>query len=223
METIDSSSSPRKRSRSEYEDGSNKTGKDVKEFSVHEEGCALYSTSSYNLINPTESSEDDDIGPAMPSSAPKKKRRVLPYEKLYISALPSSPRYSKSLMHKDQLSFVTITPLTDFLITSSVDGVVKFWKKIAVGIESVKEFKAHVGEIRSVSVSQDGRNFATAGVDKTIKIFDVITFGTFSTFIIRQYANNYRSSCNTPIRENAKIDLLGTSKGSLITSFGCLR
>lgn len=108
---------------------------------------------------------------------PKKKRRTLPYEKLYISALPSSPRYSKSLMHKDQLSFVTMTPFTDFLITSSVDGVVKFWKKVAVGIEFVKEFKAHTGEIKSISVSQDGRSFATAGADKTVKIFDVVTFG----------------------------------------------
>lgn len=80
-------------------------------------------------------------------------------------------------MHKDQLSFVTVTPLTDFLITCSIDGTVKFWKKIAVGIESVKEFRAHLGEIRSVSVSQDGRSFATAGADRTIKIFDVITFG----------------------------------------------
>ena len=124
-----------------------------------------------------ESSSDDDIGPALPSSVPKKKRRILPYEKLFISALPTSPRYSKSLMHKDQLSFVTMTPFTDFLITSSVEGTVKFWKKIAVGIESVKEFSAHVGEIKSVSVSSDGRNFATAGVDKTVKIFDVITFG----------------------------------------------
>lgn len=80
-------------------------------------------------------------------------------------------------MHKDQLSFVTFTPSTDFLITSSVDGFVKFWKKAVVGIESVKEFKAHNGEIKSVSVSKDGRSFATAGLDKTIKIFDVITFG----------------------------------------------
>lgn len=80
-------------------------------------------------------------------------------------------------MHKDQLSFVTVTPTTDFLITSSVDGVVKFWKKVAFGIESVKEFRAHTGEIKSVSVSQDGRSFATVGVDKTVKIFDIITFG----------------------------------------------
>ncbi|CAL3962000.1 hypothetical protein PZA11_000711 [Diplocarpon coronariae] len=128
-----------------------------------------------------ESSSDDDMGPQLPSAeAPKKKRRKLPYEKLYISALPKSVKYSKSLMHKEQLSFLSMTPLTDFLITSSVDGVVKFWKKGADSIEFVKEFKAHSGEIKSVSVSADGRSFATAGADKTVKIFDVITFDLLS-------------------------------------------
>lgn len=94
-----------------------------------------------------------------------------------MNALPESLRYSKSLMHKDQLSFVTVSPHTDFLITSSIDGFVKFWKKMAVGVEFVKEFRAHTGEVRSTSVSADGRSFATAGADKTVKIFDVITFG----------------------------------------------
>lgn len=127
------------------------------------------------------SSSDDDMGPQLPSAeAPKKKRRKLPYEKLYISALPTSARYSKSLMHKEQIAFVTMTPFTDFLITSSVDGVVKFWKKGGDGIEFVKEFRTHVGEIKSVSISADGRSFATAGVDKTIKIFDVMTFDLLS-------------------------------------------
>lgn len=126
-------------------------------------------------------SSSDDMGPQLPSAdAPKKKRRKLPYEKLYISALPTSAKYSKSLMHKEQVAFVTMTPLTDFMITSSVDGVVKFWKKGGEGIEFVKEFKAHAGEIKSVSVSADGRSFATAGVDKSIKIFDVITFDLLS-------------------------------------------
>ncbi|THV47386.1 hypothetical protein BGAL_0314g00150 [Botrytis galanthina] len=132
-------------------------------------------------VEDEDSSSDDDMGPQLPSAeAPKKKRRKLPYEKLYISALPSSARYSKSLMHKEQISFVTMTPLTDFLITSSVDGVVKFWKKGGDGIEFVKEFRTHIGEIKSVSISADGRSFATAGADKTIKIFDVMTFDLLS-------------------------------------------
>ena len=132
----------------------------------------------------SDSSSDDEMGPQLPSTAPKKKRRVLRHEKLYLSSLPSSPRYAKSLMHKEQLSFVTMTPFTDFLITSSVDGVVKFWKKVIDGVEFVKEFKAHVGEITSVSISADGRSFATAGVDKTLKIFDVVTFGSRALFIV---------------------------------------
>ena len=168
--------SPKKRSHSDFEGDQTSI---VKENNTPaDDGGNSFTLLPAVVANqPAETSSDGDFGPALPSSAPKKKRRKLPYEKLYISALPKSLRYSKSLMHKDQLSFVTVTPLTDFLITSSVDGVVKFWKKVAVGIESVKEFRAHSGEIKSVSVSQDGRSFATAGADKTIKIFDVITFG----------------------------------------------
>ncbi|KAK3945265.1 peptidyl-prolyl cis-trans isomerase cyp15 [Diplogelasinospora grovesii] len=134
------------------------------------------SHAEFSEQNESASSSDDDMGPQLPSEAPKKKRKVLPYEKLYISALPKSARYSRSLMHKEQLSFLTMTPLTEFLITTSTDGVVKFWKKVADGIEFVKEFKAHQGAIRSVSTSQDGRSFATAGADKTVRIFDVVTF-----------------------------------------------
>ncbi|OCK84130.1 peptidyl-prolyl cis-trans isomerase cypE [Lepidopterella palustris CBS 459.81] len=122
------------------------------------------------------SSDEDDFVPVLPSAAPKKKKRKLPYERLYVAALPTAGRYSKSLMHRDQLCFTTFTPDTDFLITCSVDGVVKFWKKDFGGIEFVKEFRAHNGEIKSVSVSADGRSFATAGTDKTVKIFDVVTF-----------------------------------------------
>ena len=130
-----------------------------------------------NNAGASESDSDDDIGPALPSEAPsKKKRRKLPYEKQYIAALPTGIRYSKSLMHKEQLSFCTFTPHTDFLITSSVDGYVKFWKKTSGGVEFVKEYKAHDGEITCVAVSADGRSYATLGEDATIKIFDVVTF-----------------------------------------------
>ncbi|KAL8897205.1 MAG: hypothetical protein Q9207_007326 [Kuettlingeria erythrocarpa] len=180
-----------KRSRQDYENGSATT-----QAATHGNGeHAEYSSS------------ENDIGPALPSTGAKKKRRKLPYEKLYIDALPSSQRYSKSLMHKDQLAFVTITPLTDFLITSSIDGVVKFWKKVAVGIEAVKEFKAHAGEIRSVSVSQDGRSFATAGADKTVKIFDVVNFDLLA---ILQLETTPQSICYVHQR-GASLPLLAVS------------
>jgi len=82
-------------------------------------------------------------------------------------------------MHRENLSFVTMTPFTDFLITTSVDGVVKFWKKVDVGIEFVKMFRAHTAEIISTTVSSDGRCFATAGADNRVAVFDVDTFGVF--------------------------------------------
>lgn len=123
------------------------------------------------------SDSDDDLGPALPSAeAPRKKRRRLPYERQHVAALPSATRYARSLMHRDQLSACTFTPHTDFLVTTSVDGYVKFWKKTSGAIEFVKEYKAHDGDIRSVTVSADGRSYATAGLDNTIKIFDVATF-----------------------------------------------
>ncbi|PNS17666.1 hypothetical protein CAC42_3061 [Sphaceloma murrayae] len=149
--------------------GKKRSRSDIEENGTGQNGTAAQS-------DDTSSDSDDDVGPALPSEAPKKKRRKLPYEKLYVAALPKSPRYSKSMMHKDQLSFNTFTPFTDFLITSSIDGFVKFWKKTSGGIDFVKEFKAHEGEILSVTVSADGRSFATAGADGTVKIFDVVTF-----------------------------------------------
>ena len=172
---------PAKRSRSEMEVDENKPIDRTPDDGIFD---SLHLSQILLIRYPDTSSDDDGFGPALPSTAPKKKRRKLPYEKLYIAALPTAARYSKSLMHRDQLCFTTFTPLTDFLITSSVDGVVKFWKKDFGGIEFVKEFRAHNGEIKSVSVSADGRSFASAGADRTIKIFDVITFGS-STNLIR--------------------------------------
>jgi peptidylprolyl isomerase domain and WD repeat-containing protein 1 len=145
---------------------------------------------SANGAEETDSS-DDDFGPALPSSVPPKKKRKLPYESLYVAALPKGLKYSKSLMHKDQVSAVTIAPSpADFVITTSIDGVVKFWKKIATGIEFAKEYRAHESRIVSSTVSVDGAFFATAGDedDKTIKIFDVITFDLLSILNLEQPA-----------------------------------
>lgn len=75
--------------------------------------------------------EDDDdwVGP-MPSEAAVpavKKRKVLDFENVYLDALPSSDAYERSFMHKDPIAFVRVTK-TEFIITVSTDGHLKFWK-----------------------------------------------------------------------------------------------
>ena len=41
--------------------------------------------------------------------------------------------------------FLILTCRTDFLVTASTDGHVKFWKKQEQGVEFVKHFRAHLG------------------------------------------------------------------------------
>lgn len=153
------------------------------------------------------------MGPQLPeikSNALMKKRRVLRHEKLYVSAFPKSPRYSKSLMHKEPLSFVLFTPITDFLITTSDDGVVKFWKKTIDSIEFVKQYKSHAAEIISISVSADGRSLATAALDNLVKIFDVESFDLIAILQI-EYTPKTVSWVH---KKGASVPLLAVSEAS---------
>lgn len=70
---------------------------------------------------------------------------------------------------------------TDFLITTSVDGQLKLWKKQEHGIEFVKVYRAHLTPILAVSASADGQLFATVSDDMTAKVFDVVNFGEYSS------------------------------------------
>lgn len=81
------------------------------------------------------------------------------------------------------MATVTVAPHpSDFIITTSVDGFVKFWKKMARGIEFAKEYRAHNGRIQCTCLSADGTAFASAGDedDKSIKLYDVLTFDLLS-------------------------------------------
>ncbi|KAJ3539228.1 hypothetical protein NM688_g6396 [Phlebia brevispora] len=122
---------------------------------------------------------DSDVGPMpMPAGAEgtvKKKRKTLPHEKLYLEHLPSADRYYKSFMHRDVINFVVMTK-TEFLITTSIDGHLKLWKKQEQGIEFVKHYRAHLAQIVSVSASADGQLFATVAEDGSAKVFDVVNF-----------------------------------------------
>ncbi|CAE6512134.1 unnamed protein product [Rhizoctonia solani] len=125
--------------------------------------------------------DDDDIGPMpMPEGASaeavaKKKRKVLPHERLFLDHLPSADRYSKSFMHRDVLNYVLMTK-TGYLITTSVDGHLKFWKKQEQGIEFVKHYRAHLSPIIAATASTDGTVVASVAEDGSVKVFDVINF-----------------------------------------------
>ncbi|RDD42208.1 Peptidylprolyl isomerase domain and WD repeat-containing protein 1 [Trichoplax sp. H2] len=124
-----------------------------------------------------EDSDDEVIGP-MPSLAAKpnsKRVKVLKFEHLYLANLPSAESYEKSLMHRDVINNVLITR-TDFVVTSSCDGHIKFWKKCDELIEFVKHFRAHRETVVDIAASCDGLLVASASTDKSIKIFDVINF-----------------------------------------------
>ncbi|THH20079.1 hypothetical protein EW146_g1181 [Bondarzewia mesenterica] len=124
---------------------------------------------------------DDDVGPMpMPDNGAtnggaKKKRKVLPHERLFLDHLPSADRYYKSFMHRDVINFCVVTK-TDFIITTSVDGHLKLWKKQDTGVEFVKHYRAHIAPIIGVSASADGQLFASISDDGNAKVFDVVNF-----------------------------------------------
>jgi peptidylprolyl isomerase domain and WD repeat-containing protein 1 len=50
-------------------------------------------------------------------------------------------------------------------------GHVKFWKKSPEGVEFVKHFRAHLGEIVAFDVSFEGALLCTAAKDKVLDCF----------------------------------------------------
>ncbi|XP_055594558.1 peptidylprolyl isomerase domain and WD repeat-containing protein 1 [Uranotaenia lowii] len=120
-------------------------------------------------------SDGECIGPLPPASAPPKKRKVLEYEKLFLENLPSTECYEKSFMHRDTITHLVVTK-TDFIVTVSVDGHVKFWKKMELGVEFVKHFRSHLAPINSLAVNFMGTYLCTASMDKNVKVFDVVNF-----------------------------------------------
>ncbi|ORY22764.1 peptidyl-prolyl cis-trans isomerase [Naematelia encephala] len=129
-------------------------------------------------------SSDEEIGP-MPtaditngngrSSKKAKKRLTLPHEKVYLENMPSGDRYAKSFMHRDIVNHVVVTK-TSFIVTTSLDGHLKLWKKQEHGIEFVKHYRASLKAIVGVSASDDGKLFATVSEGGEGRVFDVVNF-----------------------------------------------
>ena len=95
---------------------------------------------------------------------------------LHLAALPNASRYQRSLMHRDTLSYMVLTPFTHFLLTASIDGHVKFWKKQESGIEFVKHYRAHLAPVVGLCASADGMLAASISSDGSAKVYDVVNF-----------------------------------------------
>ena len=111
------------------------------------------------------------------SSDPKseKQERQARDARMALAALPDQEMYEKSYMHRDVVTHLVVTA-TDFIVTASRDGQLKFWKKQQTGVDFVKHFRAHLAPIVGLSVTFDGTLLATSAADKGLKIFDVQSF-----------------------------------------------
>ncbi|KAF6168375.1 hypothetical protein GIB67_018215 [Kingdonia uniflora] len=122
-----------------------------------------------------ENGEDQLVGPG-PAPAPRARpKRPLQFEHAYLDSLPSANMYEKSYMHRDVVTHVCVAA-TDFFITGSSDGHLKFWKKKPVGIEFAKHFRSHLGPIEGLAVSIDGLHCCTISSDQSVKIYDVVNY-----------------------------------------------
>ncbi len=90
-------------------------------------------------------------------------------------------RYEKSYMHRDTVTHIVVSNPTEFIITGSHDGHVKFWKKAEDGcVEPVKHFRAHLEAVCAMALNTGGLLLGTTGADKAFKFFDVRAFDLIS-------------------------------------------
>ncbi|CAJ0586923.1 unnamed protein product, partial [Mesorhabditis spiculigera] len=106
-----------------------------------------------------------------------KKAKTLQFESTFLRSIPGAAQYEKSFMHRDVITHVIATQ-TDFIITASRDGHLKFWKKkYGEGVEFVKHFRCHMFPFTDIVVNFNGTLLCTiCAEDKTVKVFDVENF-----------------------------------------------
>lgn len=66
---------------------------------------------------------------------------------------------------------------TGFIVTTSVDGHLKLWKKQEQGIEFAKHFRTALTAIVGISASDDGKLVATVSEGGEGRVLDVVNVG----------------------------------------------
>ena len=154
---------------------------------------------------PMPAGQDSESAGGLEPGARRKKRRLV-HERAFLDKIPSAEMYEKSFMHRDVVTHVAMTANTEFLVTASADGHVKFWKKMAELVEFVKHYHAHIGPINALEASLDGLRVATTGTDKAVKFFDVVNFD-MSNMLRLEYIPTAACWCHTRGSPSGRIAL----------------
>ncbi|EAR95354.1 peptidyl-prolyl cis-trans isomerase, cyclophilin-type protein (macronuclear) [Tetrahymena thermophila SB210] len=114
--------------------------------------------------------ESADVGPSV------KLLKNIDIVDVLLKNVPSGEMYEKSYMHREVVNMIIGAPKNDTIITISVDGHVKFWRKIYQLIEQIKYFRCHKGPVTGacISLSQDSLITVCAS-DQTMKKFDLLS------------------------------------------------
>ncbi|GBG25429.1 Peptidyl-prolyl cis-trans isomerase CYP71 [Hondaea fermentalgiana] len=120
--------------------------------------------------------DKDEAPEAISSGRGKKRKRSAALEKVYLDRLPCADLYEKSYMHKTQVTHTAVSAACSFIVTGSDDGQVRFWKIMPARVEFVKTYQAHAEALTALSMSLDGKRLCSAGLDNTLKVFDVAGF-----------------------------------------------
>ncbi|KNG77919.1 cyclophilin [Plasmodium falciparum IGH-CR14] len=105
-----------------------------------------------------------------------KKKKIRINNDIYLKNLPTNKNYQVSYMHTDIVTHVVVSNKKKYIITASLNGIIKFWYKNIGCIEFVKHFKIHSDEIINIFISEDEEHLGSLSKDKTYKQFDITSF-----------------------------------------------
>lgn len=118
----------------------------------------------------------------------KNVKKLLGPAEIHLNRLPGSECYEHSYMHKEDLSCICISTVTNIILTGSQDGVIKFWRKVFNGIEFAKQYRAHISPISWISICPKGIKIASMSyTDLTVKIYDSLTMDMIDKIALKEY------------------------------------